>query len=91
MTVAISLLVHGEAVRFNRGQSRGDDYDFKYMMGRDGKVYPYVSSQCFTRYWRGAFPGTSRPNNPTKGGSCNGGIPAIHSANPNHVLKMSPF
>src|SRR5579872_5971381 len=61
MTVAISLLVHGEAVRFNRGQSRGDDYDFKYMRGRDGKEYPYVSSQCFKRYWREALPGPPSP------------------------------
>ena len=52
MTVAMSLLVHGEAVRFNRGQSRGDDFDFKYMKGRDGREYPYVSSQCFKKYWR---------------------------------------
>jgi CRISPR-associated protein Cas7/Cst2/DevR subtype I-B len=52
MTVAISLLVHGEAVRFNRGESRQDDFDFKYMRGRDGKEYPYVSSQCYKRFWR---------------------------------------
>ena len=52
MTVAMSLLIHGEAVRFNRGQSRGDDFDFKYMRGRDGREYPYVSSQCYKKYWR---------------------------------------
>src|SRR5438552_8108180 len=52
MTVAISLLIQGEAVRFNRGQSQGDGYDFKHMRGRDGKEYPYVSSQCYKRYWR---------------------------------------
>src|SRR5213595_2358045 len=65
MTVAISLLVHGEAVRFNRGQSRGDDFDFKYMRGRhrDGhsEVYPYVSSQCYKKYWRESLPGPFSP------------------------------
>jgi hypothetical protein len=55
-TIAMSLLVHGEAVRFNRGQSRGDDFDFKYMIGRDAKVFPYVSSQCFKKYWRESLP-----------------------------------
>ena len=54
--IAMSLLVHGEAVRFNRGQSRGDDYDFKYMRGRDGREYPYVSSQCYKKYWRESLP-----------------------------------
>ena len=47
MTVAMSMLIHGEAVRFNRGQSKGDDFDFKYLKGRDGGVFPYVSSQCY--------------------------------------------
>lgn len=61
MTVAISLLIHGEAVRFNRGQSRGDDYDFKYMRGRDNSVFPYVSSQCYKRYWRESLPGPFSP------------------------------
>ena len=61
MTVAMSLLVHGEAVRFNRGQSRGDDFDFKYMKGRDGREYPYVSSQCFKKYWRESLPGALSP------------------------------
>lgn len=56
MTLAMSLLIHGEAVRFNRGESRGDDFDFKYMRGRDGSVYPYVSSQCYKRFWREALP-----------------------------------
>jgi hypothetical protein len=56
MTVAMSVLVHGEAVRFNRGQTRGDDFDFKYMRGRDGKEYPYVSSQCYKKYWRESLP-----------------------------------
>jgi len=61
MTVAMSLLVHGEAVRFNRGQSRGDDFDFKYMKGRDGREYPYVSSQCFKKYWRESLPDALSP------------------------------
>jgi hypothetical protein len=61
MTVAMSLLVHGEAVRFNRGQSRGDDYDFKYMRGRDGREFPYVSSQCYKRYWRESLAGPFSP------------------------------
>jgi hypothetical protein len=61
MTVAMSLLVHGEAVRFNRGQSRGDDFDFKYMRGRDGREYPYVSSQCYKKYWRESLPGPFSP------------------------------
>lgn len=61
MTVAISLLIHGEAVRFNRGQSRGDDYDFKYLKGRDGREYPYVSSQCYKKYWRESLPGPASP------------------------------
>jgi hypothetical protein len=55
MTVAMSLLVHGEAVRFNRGESRQGGFDFKYMTGRDGKEYPYVSSQCYKRFWREAL------------------------------------
>jgi hypothetical protein len=61
MTVAMSLLIHGEAVRFNRGQSRGDDFDFKYMRGRDGREYPYVSSQCYKKYWRESLPGPFSP------------------------------
>jgi hypothetical protein len=61
MTIAMSLLVHGEAVRFNRGQSRGDDFDFKYMKGRDGREYPYVSSQCFKKYWRESLSSTLSP------------------------------
>jgi hypothetical protein len=56
MTIAMSLLIHGEAVRFNRGQSRGDDYDFKYLRGRDGREFPYVSSQCYKKYWRESLP-----------------------------------
>jgi hypothetical protein len=61
MTVAMSLLIHGEAVRFNRGQSRGDDYDFKYMRGRDGREFPYVSSQCYKKYWRESLPSPFSP------------------------------
>jgi len=61
MTLAISLFVHGEAVRFNRGKSRGDNYDFKHMQGSDGNIYPYVSSQCFKRYWREALPTPPSP------------------------------
>src|SRR5579883_965303 len=67
MTVAITLLVHGEAVRFNRGQSRGDDFDFKYLRGRDGTVYPYVSSQCYKRYWRESLEGPASPITRAKG------------------------
>ncbi|MEK7248876.1 MAG: hypothetical protein AAB209_00495, partial [Bacteroidota bacterium] len=61
MTLAISLFVHGEAVRFNRGKLRPGDYDFKYMKGSDGNIYPYVSSQCFKRYWREALPNPPSP------------------------------
>ncbi len=60
-TIALSLLVHGEAVRFNRGKARGEDFDFKYMKGRDGREYPYVSSQCFKKYWREALPTPPSP------------------------------
>lgn len=59
-TIAISLLVHGEAVRFNRGKSNPDGYDFKHL--RAGKdIYPYVSSQCFKKYWREALPSDPSP------------------------------
>jgi hypothetical protein len=61
MTIAMSLLVHGEAVRFNRGESRQDGFDFKHMKGRDGKEYPYVSSQCYKRFWREALQETLSP------------------------------
>jgi CRISPR-associated protein Cst2 len=54
MNVAMSLLIHGEAVRFNRG--RGDkEYDFKYMEGA-GQKLPYVSAQCYKKHWREALP-----------------------------------
>ena len=59
-TIALSILVHGEAVRFNRGKTRGDDFDFKYMSGPGGP-YPYVSSQCFKKYWRESLPTTPSP------------------------------
>lgn len=51
MTIAMSVLVYGEAVRFNRGRTRGEDFDFKYLSGAGG-VYPYVSSQCYKKHWR---------------------------------------
>jgi hypothetical protein len=55
MAIAMSVLVHGEAVRFNRGKSSRDDYDFKYLRGANGEVYPYVSSQCYKKHWREAL------------------------------------
>lgn len=61
MTLAMSLFIHGEAVRFNRGKTRPGDYDFKFMRGSDGSVYPYVSSQCFKRYWRESLPTPPSP------------------------------
>lgn len=54
-TLALSLLIHGEAVRLNRGKAQADGFDFKYMSGRGG-IFPYVSSQCFKKYWREALP-----------------------------------
>jgi hypothetical protein len=67
MTVAISLLIHGEAVRFNRGKPQGENFDFKYLIGRDNKEYPYVSSQCYKRYWREALEGPLSPIKRGKG------------------------
>lgn len=55
MAIAMSVLVHGEAVRFNRGKSSRENFDFKYLRGADGEVYPYVSSQCYKKYWREAL------------------------------------
>ncbi|MFA7231571.1 MAG: hypothetical protein WC071_09905, partial [Victivallaceae bacterium] len=55
MTLAINFIIHGEAARFNRGKSNSDDFDFKYMKGPKGEIVPYVSSQCFKRYWREAI------------------------------------
>lgn len=60
-TVALSLLIHGEAVRFNRGKSQSDDFDFKYMRDTQGHIYPYVSSQCFKKHWRETMAGPYSP------------------------------
>ena len=54
-TVALSLLIHGEAVRLNRGKAQADGFDFKFMSGKSG-IFPYVSSQCFKKYWRESLP-----------------------------------
>lgn len=75
MTIAMSLLIHGEAVRFNRGQSRGDDYDFKYMRGRDGREFPYVSSQCYKKYWRESLPEPFSPISKVKNQAYTDGNP----------------
>ncbi len=91
MTVAMSLLVHGEAVRFNRGQSRGDDYDFKYMKGRDSKEYPYVSSQCYKRYWREALAGRFSPIIREKDASGKDKNQAFTSGNPIDFLDDDLF
>jgi hypothetical protein len=91
MTVAMSLLVHGEAVRFNRGQSRGDDYDFKYMRGRDGREYPYVSSQCYKKYWREALPGPFSPIIREKDASGKDKNQAFTSGNPMGYLDDDLF
>lgn len=66
-TLAMSVLFFGEAARFNRGKTRGDDFDFKYLAGPDRRPYPYVSSQSFKKHWREAL--TSAPSpiiRPTK-------------------------
>jgi hypothetical protein len=56
-TIALSLMVHGEAVRYNRGKT-GSRYDFKHMIGPKGPNFPipYVSSQCFKKHWRETLP-----------------------------------
>jgi hypothetical protein len=90
MTVAMSLLVHGEAVRFNRGQSR-DDFDFKYMKGRDGREYPYVSSQCFKKYWREALPDRLSPITRAKGAGGKEKNQAYTSGNPIDYLDDDLF
>lgn len=54
-TIALSLVIHGEAVRLNRGKAQADGFDFKYMSGKGG-IFPYVSSQCFKKYWRESLP-----------------------------------
>lgn len=59
-TIALSLIVHGEAVRYNRGRT-GSRYDFKHMIGPKGTVIPYVSSQCFKKHWRETLPFTPSP------------------------------
>jgi hypothetical protein len=92
MTVAMSLLIHGEAVRFNRGQSRGDDFDFKYMRGRDGREYPYVSSQCFKKYWREALlPDRLSPITRAKGAGGKEKNQAYTSGNPIDYLDDDLF
>ena len=56
-TIALSLLLHGEAVRFNRGNDSGPNkYDFKHMIGPRGEVIPYISSQSFKKNWRETLP-----------------------------------
>ncbi len=60
-TVALSLIVHGEAVRYNRGKTGAGRYDFKHMIGPRGAVIPYVSSQCFKKHWRETLPFTPSP------------------------------
>ena len=60
-TIALSLLVHGEAVRFNRGNKAGEGFDFKFMKDENGRAFPYVSAQCFKRYWRESLPTLPSP------------------------------
>lgn len=60
-TVALSLLVHGEAVRYNRGKTGVGRYDFKHMVDARGRAIPYVSSQCFKKHWRETLPFTPSP------------------------------
>lgn len=60
-TVALSLIVHGEAVRYNRGKTGVSRYDFKHMLDSRGAVIPYVSSQCFKKHWRETLPFTPSP------------------------------
>ncbi len=56
-TIALSLLLHGEAVRFNRGNRPGPfAYDFKHMIDWNKNVVPYVSSQSFKKNWRETLP-----------------------------------
>lgn len=91
MTVAMSLLIHGEAVRFNRGQSRGDDFDFKYLRGRDGNVYPYVSSQCYKRYWRESLRGPFSPITREKDKAGNEKNQAFTAGNPIEFIDDDLF
>lgn len=60
-TVALALIVHGEAVRYNRGQTGKSRYDFKHLIGPKGAVIPYVSSQCFKKHWRETLPFAPSP------------------------------
>ena len=60
-TIALSLLVHGEAVRYNRGKTGAGRYDFKHMIDARGRAIPYVSSQCFKKHWRETLPFTPSP------------------------------
>ena len=60
-TIALSLIFHGEAVRFNRGQGVLSGYDFKFMRGPRDEILPYVSSQCFKKHWRDAIGGPFSP------------------------------
>jgi len=60
-TVALSLIIHGEAVRYNRGKTGMGRYDFKHMLDSRGKAIPYVSAQCFKKHWRETLPFTPSP------------------------------
>jgi len=70
MAIAMSVLVHGEAVRFNRGRSSREDFDFKCLRDRENRVYPYVSSQSYKKHWREAL---STAPSPIHRGSSSGG------------------
>ena len=61
MTLAMNFIIHGEAVRFNRGKGSNDAFDFKHMKGKHEDIIPYVSSQCFKRHWREALECTKSP------------------------------
>ena len=60
-TIALEIIVHGEAVRYNRGQA-GSQFDFKHMtVTGKNDVIPYVSSQCFKKHWRETLPDSPSP------------------------------
>lgn len=82
MAIAMSILVHGEAVRFNRGKSSREDFDFKYLRGADGKVYPYVSSQCYKKHWREALSTAPSPIHRGKSSAGRGENQAYTDGNP---------
>lgn len=82
MAIAMSVLVHGEAVRFNRGKSSRDDFDFKYLRGADGKPYPYVSSQCYKKHWREALSSPPSPIHRGKSSAGSGENQAYTDGNP---------